>query len=95
MGEACQRHVRLTWVKTMHKSATVYAALCSMTNLDQSSDISMQTQACHRPSVTVVTSQASSLASSQDPFDIHDSHLSSLGNGVSAVLVMVKTVTAQ
>ena len=37
-GRGMNESIRLTWVRTMHKCATMFAALCSLTELDKSAD---------------------------------------------------------
>ena len=86
-GRGMSENVRLTWLKTMHKCATVYATLCSLTNLDQSSD-SFQHADCSTSQAKRDCDDISKLLAwleANDPFDTQDCRLRSLGSGVSAV----------
>jgi len=85
-GRGMTDSVRLTWVRTMPKAATIYADLCALTELDKSSDN-------HHHADTSLAQARRDLSDINklvewlevtDPFSMEDLRLRSLGSGVTA-----------
>ena len=85
-GRGMTENVRLTWVKTIHKSSTIYAALCALADLDETSDSRTHPDTSFSQTKRDSDDIAKLVAwlEVNNPFDGQDCRLRSLGSGVSA-----------